>query len=96
MQNGSIVAVKKLPELSSSMKRLVKWLPTDDERTPYVLRDGEVYNGEMLFRLEEGVIGHNDLKQELGIPQKYFIELIPPEEQVNVDELLKPEVVEVS
>lgn len=96
MQNGSIVAVKKLPELSSSMKGLVKWLPTDDEKTPYVLRDGEMYKGEMLFRLEEGVIGHNDLKQELGIPQSYFIELIPPEEQVNVEELLKPEVVEVS
>lgn len=96
MQNGSIVAVKKLPELSSSMRRLVKWLPTDDERTPYVLRDGVMEYGEMIFRLEEGVIGHNDLKQELGIPQSYFIELIPPEEQVNVEELLKPEVVEVS
>lgn len=96
MQNGSIVVVKKLPPTPEAVSRLVKWLPVDDERTPYVLRDGDDDFGEMIWRLEEGVIGYNPLTgEEWGLPTEFLVEVLPPEENFNVEELVQ-ELVEVN
>lgn len=91
MKEGSIVVVKKLPsELDDRIKDSVKWLPIDDQKTPYVLRDGELEYGKMIWRFEEGVIGYNPFtKIEWGIPSDLLIEILPPEEQVNVQELVQ-------
>ena len=94
MQNGSIVVVKKLPEFSQETMKSVQWLPTDDERATYVLRDGVMEDGEQLFRLEEGIIGYNPNNQlEWALPIRFFIEIMPPEEQVDVQSLFQPEIV---
>lgn len=88
MKNGSIVAVKKL-NLPYAARQAAQWLPIDDEKTPYVLRDGEMCDGMMVWRFEEGVIGFNPYtKEEFGIGQEYLIELLSPEQQVNVEELI--------
>lgn len=91
MKVGSIVVVKKLPsKLDSRIKDSVKWLPIDDQNTPYVLRDGELEYGQMIWRFEEGVIGYNPFtKIEWGISSDLLIEILPPEEQVNVQELVQ-------
>ena len=94
MQNGSIVVVKKLPEFSQETMKSVQWLPTDDERATYVLRDGEIEDGVQLFRFEEGIIGYNPNNQrEWAISIDFLVEIMPPEEQVDVQSLFQPEIV---
>lgn len=97
MKNGSIAVVKKLPELAEHAKKYVKWLPVDDEKTPYVLRDGEEdIDGVFIYRFEEGFIGTNPFTgSEFGIPSDFLVELLPPEEQVNVEELLEADLITV-
>ena len=92
MKNGSIVVVRKLPPKESIREDLrdsLVWLPVDDEKTTYVLRDGEMENGKQLFIVEEGVMGYNPYtKQEWALESDFFIEILPPEQQVNVEELV--------
>lgn len=96
MQKGSIVAVRKLPNFHSTMANLIKWLPIDDEKTPYTIREGKMDFGEMIWFLEEGVLGYNPFTGgEFGMPSEFLVELLPPEENFKVEELVQ-ELVEVN
>lgn len=73
MKEGSIVVVLKLPKLQGRIASLVKWLPTDDEKTPYMIRElRKDITGIVVARFEEGVIGYNNMNMELGIPIEYL------------------------
>ena len=90
MEIGSIVAIKNFP-INPEVGSWAKWIPTCDERTPYVIRDIVINpaDGIELCMFEEGVIGYNPhLNKELGIGKNHLIELLPPEEQINLQELI--------
>ena len=76
MDKGSIVAIRNLGNLSQTpFAAFIKWLPVQDEQTPYVVRD--IIDGGVV--LQEGVIGIM-LMSELCIRPEYVIELLPPED----------------
>ena len=78
MKPGSIVVVKKLPPESDFSN--VKWLPVDDERTPYTLKNPIYYNCMTFWTFEEGYIGTNSDGIELGINKSFIREILPPGE----------------
>jgi len=70
------------------MLRYVKWIPQDDEKTPYVIRGESVclVNNCRIFYLEEGIIGYNPNGDEIGIAINDLRELLPPEDISEVVE----------
>jgi len=86
MKVGSIVVALTMPPLPDKSKPYVKWLPVQDEETPYMVR--EIFeDDEPLIRLEEGIVGYNpETGVEYGLPMKYFREILPPEDISEVIE----------
>lgn len=77
MDIGSIVAVKKL-SISEQWIPHIKWLPVDNERDPYVIREiVHPKHGDPYAFLEEGILGYH-YDNEIGIVLDYLIELLPP------------------
>lgn len=89
MKPGTIVVVLPLRyKIAEDLKSYVKWLPQDDEKTPYVIR-GENYcpiSDSRIFYLEEGVIGYNRRGMEIGLGIKDLREILPPEDISEVIE----------
>lgn len=76
MDKNSIVAIRNLGNLSlTPFAAFIKWLPIQDEKTPYVVRD--IIDGGVV--LQEGIIGVM-LGSELALRPEYVIELLPPED----------------
>ena len=89
MQIGSIVVVLPVPK--DYIVPWVKWLPTDDGKTPYIIRSSDMcpVSGE-IFRFEEGIMGFNPInKIESGMPKKYLREILPPEDiSEHIEEIM--------
>lgn len=87
MKVGSIVVVLPFKDkIDSSVISYVKWLPADDERTPYMIRDIEICNdGSMSAVFEEGIIGYIRNK-ELSLAAEYIREIQPPEDITEIIE----------
>lgn len=83
MKPGTIVVVLPLRhKISESAMSLVKWLPQDDEKTPYMIREEVLcpVSNSRTFYLEEGIIGYNCCGDELGLGIDDLRELLPPED----------------
>ena len=78
IQKGSIVAIKPLG--ISPAPLFVKWMPRDDEKTPYTVREVVDFEDGMGVLLEEGIIGFFIDDLEIGISINYIIELLPPKD----------------
>ena len=79
MQVGSIVVVLKLPSPPPLLKDFIKWLPVDDERTPYTLATiAEHKPNKLSVTFEEGVIGYAPNGREIEMSSKYVREILPP------------------
>ena len=74
MKVGSIVVVKPIP-IGGPLASFVKWLPIQDEKTPYMVRRYE----DNAVTLEEGVVGMLG-GEELLIKEEYVKEVLPPED----------------
>lgn len=91
MNIGSIVVI--LPPGATphpSMKPYIKWLPLEDEKTEYMIRDMAPWSDDghtVIF--EEGVIGTLD-GDEIGVWSKYLREVLPPgSDMEEINEALK-------
>lgn len=87
MKNGSLVVVLPLRHcLNEDLKPLIKWLPIDDEKHEYVLKDvlKNPSDGDLCVRFEEGVIGCYK-GMELAIHISFVREVQPPEENFASD-----------
>ncbi len=83
MKIGSIVVILPIPHKETLPRNIVKWLPVDDENTPYMVRGfHEDRTGVML---EEGIIGYVHGK-EICIDIKFVREIMPP---ANVEEMIE-------
>ena len=98
MQSGSIVVIKNLNRLryEACLHDIIfNWLPTDDEETPYtikeVISDPEYQKGELFVTFIEGTLGYSDLGIEMDISIRYCIEILPPEEIDIECIMLQPE-----
>ena len=56
----------------------IKWLPVQDEKTPYVIRFYDKESQSVSF--EEGIIFITPDGTEVGFPVEYVRELLPPGE----------------
>lgn len=89
MKVGSIVVVKKLPPPSPRVLKYIKWLPKDDENTPYVIRAIDKDDiGTMAAIFEEGIIGIHEDGGEFGIGLNFLREILPPE-KIEIDEIIE-------
>lgn len=92
MKEGSIVVVKKLPPTRNNG---VTWMPVDDERTPYMIRD--MFECPCLkvplARFEEGIMGYHHTGIEYGLELAYLKEILPPDEIVyQIEEIISQSV----
>lgn len=79
MKPGSIVVVKPVPY--GQWRPYIKWVPVQDENTPYMVRQiRDEHEGEPGILFEEGVIGYTPKGVELGIKMSYVKEILPPED----------------
>jgi len=95
MRVGSIVVVKKL-RISDFQRKFIKWLPVDDEKTPYIIRSNLVEKGVVMNTLEEGIIGYGQNGDiELHIEDFQLREVLPPEDiNEEIQELLSEPLME--
>jgi len=79
MKVGSIVVVKPIGKVPDKYKHVVKWLPTQDEQTPYMIRQIGKFEGGKGVMFEEGAIGY-DNSQEIMLHVRFVREILPPED----------------
>lgn len=86
MRPGTIVVC--LPcTIHPSVADAVKWVPVQDEKTPYMVREVSMkVDGHEGVSFEEGVIGWKN-GEELIFPVTCVREILPPE-SVCIEELL--------
>lgn len=82
MQPGSIVVVKQVP--LGHWAPFIKWMPIQDEKTPYMVRDIREDSGSVI--LEEGIIGYSPKGVELSILRHYVREILPPGDLTKIIE----------
>jgi hypothetical protein len=84
MKVGSIVVVRSLSDRNHLFESYIKWLPVDDEKTPYQIRG--ILGETVIF--EEGIIGHYN-GNELGIDINWVREILPPENiEKQIEEIM--------
>lgn len=80
MQVGSIVVVLPLHIPPECIPDPIKWLPVQDEKTPYMVRSIDHLKHGVSVCLEEGVIGYSYTGGEWGIRPEFLREVLPPED----------------
>lgn len=78
MRVGSIVVVRPVPQ--GRFAPYIKWLPVQDENTPYMVREIRSESSGYGVLLEEGIIGYTPKGVEIGIKMPYVKEVLPPED----------------
>ena len=89
MKVGSLVVVKPLGCVLGNYNGIdVKWLPTDDEKTIYTVREIDPYHiaGAMF---EEGIIGYDVKGIEIQVRLEYLKEVQPPISSEEIAELVE-------
>lgn len=88
MKPGSIVVIRPF-QLRSDLIPFIQWVPKDDEKTPYMVRDISVHEGQVGVTLEEGCIGFHPInKLELNIAIELLIELLPPD-PISIESIIE-------
>lgn len=87
MEPGSIVVVLPCKDkIQPKFLPFLKWFPTDDEKTPYMLKTIRPDHGEVFVTFEEGVIGLCTDGSEIELNIKYVREI---ESTLNVNALME-------
>lgn len=89
MGPGSIVVVLPLPD---SYRSLCDWVPVDDEKTHYMIRDvvPSGFSGKPMAYLEEGSLGWF-MGEEIGFDLEYLREVMPPDD-LAIELLMEEEI----
>lgn len=56
---GSIVVVTKLPTIPPKVQEHILWVPEDNEKTPYQIREVFKFEGLTWVLFHEGIIGYH-------------------------------------
>lgn len=92
MKVGSIVVVKSFAHnICEENRKITTWMPVQDERTPYMIRDIiKDVNNHTCIRFEEGIIGYHSNGLEIALKIDYVREVDPPESLTEIIKALEP------